>query len=74
MPGAGVLLHATERAADHVIKQARKVFDVLAPVLPEGQPRKPASWPSDLPWLVIPEDSAWRSAAGHGASPNARSR
>jgi len=67
MPGGGVLLQATERAADYGIKQARKVFDVLAPVLPEGLPEKPANWSSDLPWLVIPEDSAWRSAAGPGA-------
>jgi len=67
MPGGGVLLQATERAADYGIKQARKVFDVLAPVLPEGLPEKPASWPSDLPWLVIPEDTAWRSAASPGA-------
>jgi hypothetical protein len=67
MPGGGVLLQATGRAADYGIKQASKVFDVLASVLPEGLPEKPASWPQDMPWLVIPEDTAWRSAAGPGA-------
>lgn len=58
LPGGAVLLRATERAADYGLGQARKIYDVLAPALPEGLPCKPPEWPQDLPWLVVPEDAA----------------
>jgi hypothetical protein len=77
MPGGAVLLQVTERPADYGLCQARKVFDVLAPVLPEGMPEKPANWAEGLPWLVIPEDAARhqgpppRGDAGGGTSAQA---
>jgi hypothetical protein len=55
-----VLLQATEHAADYGITEARKAFEVLAPALPAGMPERPANWPADLPWLVIPENPARR--------------
>jgi hypothetical protein len=63
-PGGAVLLQATERLGDYGLAAARKVFDALAPVLPEGVPGKPPEWPKDVPWLIIPEDAASRRTAG----------
>lgn len=63
-PGGAVLLQATERLGDYDLAAARKVFDVLAPVLPDGVPEKPLDWPEDVPWLIIPEDAASHRTAG----------
>jgi hypothetical protein len=70
LPGEAVLLQATEHASDYGISQAKKVFEVLAPALPEGMPKKPANWSQDVPWLVVPEDAAaWRRGSGaHGST------
>jgi hypothetical protein len=62
-PVGVVLLQATERVGGCDLA-AVKVFDVLAPVLPDGLPQKPAEWPEDVPWLLIPEDAGWRREAG----------
>lgn len=59
-PGGAVLLQATERVGDYDLAAAGKVFDVLAPALPDGLPEKPVEWPDDVPWLVVAEDPAWR--------------
>jgi hypothetical protein len=53
-------VQATERVGDYDMAAARRVFEVLAPALPAGLPRKPMEWPEDLPWLVVPEDPATR--------------
>lgn len=47
-----VLLQATERLGDYDLAAAGKVFEVLAPVLPDGLPEKPEEWPQDVPWLL----------------------
>ena len=51
-PGGVVLLQATERLGDYDLAAAGKVFEVLAPVLPDGLPEKPEEWPQDVPWLL----------------------
>jgi hypothetical protein len=51
---------ATERLGEYDLAAARKVFEVLAPVLPAGVPAKPASWSDDVPWLMVAEDAATR--------------
>jgi hypothetical protein len=60
LPTGGVLVQATERLGEYGLAAARRVFEVLAPALPAGLPRKRPTWPSDVPWLVIPEDAATR--------------
>ena len=62
-PNGAVLLQATERVGDYDLAAAGRVFDVLAPVLPPGLPQKPAEWPDDVPWLLVPEDASWRREA-----------
>jgi hypothetical protein len=58
LPTSGVLVQATERLGEYDLDAARRVFEVLAPVLPAGLPKEPVGWPEEVPWLVIPEDAA----------------
>jgi hypothetical protein len=61
--GGAVLLQVTERASGYGISEARRAFEVLAPALPAGLPRKPANWSEGVPWLVIPQDAASRHSS-----------
>lgn len=56
----GVLVQVTERMGDYDLAAARRVWEVLAPVLPAGVPARPPDWPEDVPWLVVPQDAAAR--------------
>jgi len=58
MPGGSALLQMCERAEDYGISQAQRAFDVLAPALPPGIPKRPIDWPQEVPWLIVPEDAA----------------
>ena len=60
LPTGGVLVQATHRMEEYDLAAARRVWEVLAPVLPAGVPARPPDWPEDMPWLVIPEDAASR--------------
>jgi hypothetical protein len=60
LPTGGVLVQATERLGEYDLAAAHRVWEVLAPVLPAGVPRRPANWSDDVPWLVIPQDAASR--------------
>jgi hypothetical protein len=59
-PGGAVLVQATERVGEYDMAAARRVWEVLAPVLPAGVPARPANLPEDEPWLVVAEDAAAR--------------
>ena len=59
-PGGAVLAQATERVGDYDMAAARRVWEVLAPVLPAGVPARPIEMEDDEPWLVVEEDAASR--------------
>jgi len=60
LPTGGVLAQATERIDEYDLAAARRVWEVLAPVLPAGVPERPGNYSAGQPWLVIPEDAASR--------------
>lgn len=59
-PGGAVLVQATERVGEYDLAAARRVWEVLAPVLPAGVPARPNNLSDDEPWLVVTEDAASR--------------
>lgn len=59
LPHGGLWLRATEKADDYDAAAVRKVFDVVAPVLPAGQPRETWYGEEDPEsWRIVQEDAA----------------
>lgn len=59
LPHGGLWLRATETADDYDAAAVRKVFDVVAPVLPAGQPRETWYGEEDPEsWRIVQEDAA----------------